>query len=99
MNREDTSGAPVLIFLASLILIAMTAKAEETAIKLENTKLVWASDCPEYKGTSNTNLCKKKIYVDNSIKLDKDIKWQDVKEISKIAYDWKYQFRKKFSNK
>lgn len=99
MNREGTSEAPVLIFLASLILVAISVRAEETAPKIETTKLIWTSDCPEYKGTSNTNLCKKKIYVDDSIKLDKDIKWQDVEEISKIAYDWKYQFKKKFNNK
>ena len=98
-NTCTNSGAGVVIFLASLVLVAMTVKAEETTPKFEETKLIWTSDCPKYEGTSNTNLCKKKIYVDDSVKLDKDIKWNDVEEIAKIAYDWKYQFKQKFKSK
>lgn len=95
MSRESNSGAPMAIFLASLVLVAITAKAEERTPKNENLKLIWTSDCPKgLPSTNNSNLCKKRIYADDSIDLKK-LKWEQVEDIAKIAYDWKYQFKQK----
>ena len=95
MNRDNNSGAGIAIFLASLVLLAINARADERTPKNENLKLVWTSDCPKgLPSTNNSNLCKKRIYADDSIDLKK-LKWEEVQDISKIAYDWKYQFRQK----
>ena len=100
MNKECNSGAPMAIFLASLILIAITAKAEEKTPKIENmehTKLIWTSDCPTgMPSTNGTNLCKKKIYADDSIDISK-LKWEEVEDIARLAYDWKQKLRAKFA--
>ncbi len=98
MNRQGDSSVAITIFLASLILVSISAKAETNEPKIETTKLIWTSDCPQYKGSSNSNLCKKRIYADDSINI-KELKWEDVEEIAKISYDWKYQLRKKFNKK
>lgn len=100
MNRETNSGAGVLIFLASLVLVAINAKAETKEPKIENTRLVWASDCPKgMPSTNNSNLCKKRVYVDDSVDL-KDLKWQEVEDIANIAYaDWKQKLKTKFNKK
>ena len=93
MNKESNSGAPMAIFLASLVLVAITAKAEDKTPKNENLKLIWTSDCPKgLPSTNNSNLCKKKIYADDSIDLKK-LKWEQVEDIAKIAYDWKQRFK------
>ena len=93
MSRESNSGAPMAIFLASLVLVAMTAKAEEKTPKNENLKLIWTSDCPKgLPSTNNSNLCKKRIYADDSIDLKK-LKWEEVEDIAKISYDWKQRFK------
>jgi uncharacterized hydantoinase/oxoprolinase family protein len=91
MSRESNSGAPMAIFLASLVLIAITAKAEEKMPKNENLRLIWTSDCPKGVQT-NYNLCKKRIYADDSIDLKK-LKWEEVEDIAKVAYDWKQRFK------
>ena len=99
MNRESNCGASMAIFLASLLLVAITARAEEKVAKNEDLKLIWTSDCPKgMPSTSNTNLCRKKIYVDDSIDLKK-LKWEQVEDIAKVAYDWKYRMKKKFKKK
>lgn len=100
MTREGNSGAGIAIFLASLILVAINAKAEVKEPKIENTKLVWASDCPKgMPSTSNSNLCKKRIYIDDSIEL-KDLKWEEVEDIAKVAYaDWKQKLKIKFNKR
>ena len=93
MSRESNAGAPMAIFLASLVLVAMTAKAEEKTPKNENLKLIWTSDCPKgLPSTNNSNLCKKRIYADDSIDLKK-LKWEEVEDIAKISYDWKQRFK------
>lgn len=93
MSRESNSGAPILIFLASLILVAINAKAEEKTPKNENLKLIWTSECPKgLPSTNGTNLCKKRIYADESIDVSK-LKWEEVEDIAKIAYDWKQRFK------
>lgn len=93
MNRESNSGAPMAIFLASLVLVAMTVKAEEKMPQNENLKLIWTSDCPKgLPSTNNSNLCKKRIYADDSIDLKK-LKWEEVEDIAKVAYDWKQRFK------
>ena len=95
----NSNGAGVVIFLASLILVAMTVKAEEIpAPKIEETKLIWTSDCPEGSRISNSNMCKKKIYVDDSIDVSQ-LKWEEVEDIAKLAYDWKARIKEKFSKK
>ena len=96
MSRESNSSAPVLIFLASLILVAINAKAEEKEAKNdENMRLIWTSDCPKgLPSTNNSNLCKKRIYADDSIDLKK-LKWEEVEDIAKISYDWKQRFKVK----
>jgi hypothetical protein len=99
MSRESNSGAGIAIFLASLVLVAMTAKAEEKVAKNQNMKLIWTSDCPKgLPSTNNSNLCQKKIYADDSIDLKK-LKWEEVEDIAKVAYDWKYRMKMKFNNK
>ena len=98
MNRQSNPSAGMAIFLASLVLIAITAKAEEKVAQNQNLKLIWASDCPKgLPSTNNSNLCKKRIYADDSIDLKK-LKWEEVEDIAKVAYDWKYQFKQKFEN-
>ena len=93
MSRESNSGAPMAIFLASLVLVAMTAKAEEKMPQNQNLKLIWTSDCPKgLPSTNNSNLCKKRIYADDSIDLKK-LKWEEVEDIAKISYDWKQRFK------
>ena len=93
MSKESNSGAPVLIFLASLILVAMSARAEEKVPQNQNLKLIWTSDCPKgLPSTNNSNLCKKRIYADDSIDLKK-LKWEQVEDIAKIGYDWKQRFK------
>lgn len=93
MSRESNSGAPMAIFLASLILIAITAKAEEKVPQNQNLKLIWTSECPKgLPSTNNSNLCKKRIYADDSIDLKK-LKWEEVEDIAKIGYDWKQRFK------
>ena len=99
MSRDNNSGAGILIFLASLVLVAMTAKADERTLKNGNLRLVWTSQCPKYQGSSNSNMCKQKIYVDDSITLDKDIKWQDVEQIAKVSFDWKERLKQKLAKK
>lgn len=99
MNRDNNCGAGIAIFLASLVLVAMTAKADERMPKNENLRLVWTSQCPKYQGSSNSNMCKQKIYVDDSITLDKDIKWQDVEQIAKVSFDWKERLKQKLAKK
>ena len=95
MSRNSDCGAGFAIFLASLVLVAMSAKAETKELKNENTRLVWASDCPKgMPSTNNSNLCKKRVYVDDSIEL-KDLKWEEVEDIAKISYDWKQRFKTK----
>ena len=97
MSKESNSGAPVLIFLASLILVAINAKAEEKVAKNQNInmRLIWTSDCPKgLPSTNNSNLCKKRIYADDSIDLKK-LKWEEVEDIAKISYDWKQRFKTK----
>lgn len=94
MNNTSTSSAPVLIFLASLILVAINAKAEEKVAQNQNLKLIWTSDCPKGVQT-NYNLCQKRIYADDSIDLKK-LKWEEVEDIAKISYDWKQKFKIKF---
>lgn len=95
MNKKSNLDAQILIFLASLILVAISARAEEKVAQNQNMKLVWTSDCPKgLPSTNNSNLCKKRIYADDSIDLKK-LKWQEVEDIAKIAYDWKYQFKQK----
>ena len=98
MNRESNSSVGITIFLASLILVAINTKADDKVPQNQNLKLVWASDCPKYQGSSNTNLCKKKIYADESIDISK-LKWEEVEDIAKISYDWKYRIKMKFNNK
>lgn len=99
MSRESNSGAPVLIFLASLILVAINAKAEEKAVQNQNFKLIWTSECPKgLPSTNNSNLCKKKIYADETINL-KNLKWEEVEDIAKISFDWKYNLKQKFAKK
>ena len=99
MNRETNSGAPVLIFLASLILVAINAKAEEKVAKNQNLKLIWTSDCPKgLPSTNNSNLCKKKIYADETIDL-RNLKWEEVEDVAKISFDWKYNLKQKFAKK
>ena len=98
MSRESNSGAPILIFLASLILVAINAKAEEKVAQNQNLRLIWTSECPKgFPSTNNSNLCKKRIYADDSIDLKK-LKWEEVEDIARVAYDWKYQFKQKFEN-
>lgn len=93
MSRESNSGAPMAIFLASLVLVAITAKADEKVPQNQNLKLVWASECPKgLPSTNNSNLCKKRIYADDSIDLKK-LKWEQVEDIAKVAYDWKQRFK------
>ena len=93
MSRESNSGAPMAIFLASLILIAITARADEKAPQNQNLKLIWTSECPKgLPSTNNSNLCKKRIYADDSIDLKK-LKWEEVEDIAKISYDWKQRFK------
>lgn len=93
MSRESNSGAPMAIFLASLILIAITARADEKEPKNQNLKLIWTSECPKgLPSTNNSNLCKKRIYADDSIDL-KNLKWEQVEDIAKVAYDWKQRFK------
>ena len=99
MSRESNSGAPVLIFLASLILVAINAKAEEKVAQNQNLKLIWTSDCPKgLPSTNNSNLCKKRIYADETINL-KNLKWEEVEDIAKISFDWKYNLEQKFAKK
>lgn len=93
MSRESNSGAPMAIFLASLILIAITARADEKVPQNQNLKLIWTSECPKgLPSTNNSNLCKKRIYADDSIDLKK-LKWEEVEDIAKISYDWKQRFK------
>lgn len=92
---NNNSSVPMVIFLASLILIAISAKAEEKEAKNENMRLIWTSDCPKGVQT-NSNLCKKKIYADDSIDISK-LKWEEVEDIAKISYDWKYQIKNKYN--
>lgn len=99
MNKESNCGASMAIFLASLVLVAMTAKAEEKTPKNENLKLIWTSECPKgLPSTNNSNLCKKKIYADETINL-KNLKWEEVEDIAKISFDWKYNLKQKFAKK
>jgi len=100
MNRESNSGAGILIFLASLILVAINAKAETKEPKIENTRLVWTSDCPKgMPSTDKSNLCKKRIYIDDSINIQ-DLKWEEVENIAKFAYaDWKEKLKNKFNKR
>ena len=93
---NNNSSVPMVIFLASLILVAISAKAEEKEAKNENMRLIWTSDCPSGVQT-NTNMCKKKIYADDSIDISK-LKWEEVEDIAKISYDWKYKLKVKFAN-
>lgn len=87
------------IFLASLVLVAMTAKAEDKTPKNENLKLIWTSECPKgLPSTNNSNLCKKKIYADETIDL-RNLKWEEVEDIAKISFDWKYNLKQKFARK
>ena len=92
MSRESNSGASMAIFLASLVLIAITAKADDKVPKNQNMKLIWTSDCPNGLPTNNSNLCKKRIYADDSIDVSK-LKWEEVEDIAKISYDWKQRFK------
>lgn len=93
MNKKSNLDAQILIFLASLILVAINAKAEEKVAKNQNMRLIWTSDCPKgLPSTNNTNLCKKRIYADDSIDLKK-LKWEEVEDIAKISYDWKQRFK------
>lgn len=95
MSRDNNSGTGIAIFLASLILVAITARAEEKVAQKQNLKLIWTSDCPKgMPSTNNTNLCQKKIYADDSIDLEK-LKWEQVEDIAKVAYDWKQRFKTK----
>ena len=95
MNRNNNSGAGFAIFLASLVLVAMSAKADEKEPQNQNLKLIWTSDCPKgLPSTNNSNLCKKRIYADDSIDLKK-LKWEEVEDIAKISYDWKQRFKTK----
>ena len=100
MSRNSDCGAGFAIFMASLVLVAMSAKAETKEPKIENTRLVWASDCPKgMPSTNNSNLCKKRVYVDDSVDL-KDLKWQEVEDIANIAYaDWKQKLKIKFNKR
>lgn len=98
MNKESNCGASMAIFLASLILIAMTARAEEKLPKNENMKLIWTSDCPNGLPTNNSNLCKKRIYADDSIDVSK-LKWEEVEDIAKISFDWRHNLKQKFAKK
>ena len=73
----------------------LNAKAEEKEAKNQNMKLIWTSDCPKgLPSTNNSNLCKKRIYADDSIDLKK-LKWEEVEDIAKISYDWKQRFKVK----
>ena len=93
MNRQSNPSAGMAIFLASLVLVAITAKADEKVPKNQNLKLVWTSDCPKgLPSTNDSNLCKKKIYADDSIEISK-LKWEEVEDIAKISYDWKQRFK------
>ena len=99
MNRESNSSAGMAIFLASLVLVAMSAKAEDKMPKNENLKLIWTSDCPkDLPSTDKSNLCKKRIYADESIDISK-LKWEQVEDIARISYDWKYRMKMKFNKK
>ena len=99
MSRESNSGAPILIFLASLILVAINSKAEEKVAQNQNLKLIWTSECPKgLPSTNNSNLCKKKIYADETIDL-RNLKWEEVEDIAKISFDWKYNLKQKFAKK
>lgn len=98
-NNKSDSSAPMAIFLASLVLLAINAKAEDKTPRNENLKLIWTSDCPKgLPSTNNSNLCKKKIYVDETINL-KNLKWEEVEDIAKISFDWKYNLKQKFAKK
>ena len=97
MNKESNSGAGMAIFLASLILVAMSVRAEDKVPQNQNLKLIWTSDCPKgLPSTNNSNLCKKRIYADDSIDLKK-LKWEEVEDIAKISYDWKQRFKIKIN--
>lgn len=98
-NNKSDSSAPMAIFLASLVLLAINARADEKVPQNENMKLIWTSECPKgLPSTNNSNLCKKKIYVDETINL-KNLKWEEVEDIAKISFDWKYNLKQKFAKK
>lgn len=98
-NNKSDSSAPMAIFLASLVLLAINARADEKVPQNEKMKLIWTSDCPKgLPSTNNSNLCKKKIYVDETINL-KNLKWEEVEDIAKISFDWKYNLKQKFAKK
>ena len=97
MNKNGDCGTAMAIFLASLVLIGMTAKAETLEPKKETERLIWTSDCPAGVQT-NTNMCRKKIYADDSIDISK-LKWEQVEDIAKLAYDWKYRLKERFGHK
>ena len=98
MNRESNSSVGIAIFLASLILVAINTKADDKVPQNQNLKLIWTSDCPAGSRVNNTNLCKKKIYADDSIDISK-LKWEEVEDIAKISHDWKYRIKMKFNQK
>ena len=98
-NNKSDSSAPMAIFLASLVLLAINARADEKVPQNKNMRLIWTSDCPKgLPSTNNSNLCKKKIYVDETINL-KNLKWEEVEDIAKISFDWKYNLKQKFAKK
>lgn len=100
MNRDNNSGAGIAIFLASLVLVAMSAKADEKEAQNQNLRLVWTSECPKgMPSTHNSNMCKRRVYVDDSIKLGEDLTWQEVEDIQRIAYDWRERFKYNLTTK
>lgn len=99
MNKESNCGASMAIFLASLVLIAMTARAEEKVAQNQNLKLIWTSECPKgLPSINNSNLCKKRIYADETVDL-RNLKWEQVEDIAKIEFDWRYNLKQKFAKK
>ena len=98
-NNKSDSSAPMAIFLASLVLLAINARADEKVPQNKNMRLIWTSDCPKGSRISNTNMCKKKIYADDSINL-RELKWQEVEDIAKMSFkDWKQKLKERFNNK
>lgn len=102
MSRQGQNdcGAGIAIFLASLVLVAINAKAQTIEPKNENTRLIWTSDCPAgMPSTNGSNMCKKRIYADDSVDVSK-LKWDDVEEIAKISFKgWKEKLKERFGKK
>jgi len=89
---ENKGNFGIAILLGAMVLFVMEARADIP----KTEKLIWAEECPtDFRYDEG---CKKKVYIDESIK-EEDITWEEIDKIAKREFFDKKTLKDIFKNK